>query len=39
MLRSRDMRDRLDAARFEFMSQHSDFAFVAVAQSLVSDIR
>lgn len=29
MLRGRDMRDRLDAARFEFVSQHSNFALVA----------
>lgn len=37
MLRGRDVRDGLDAARFEFMSQHSNFAFIAVAQNLVSD--
>lgn len=33
MLRRRDMRDGLHATRLEFVSQHSDFAFVAVAHA------
>jgi hypothetical protein len=37
MLRRRDMGDGLHAARLEFVSQHSDFAFVAVARRNVSD--